>query len=579
MNLSLLLGVFPAFAEATAGKPGSADEVDAASTIAIDGVDAGAVTGAFRSLVDQLMLMSGGQPADDEAPVADASVSSEADDFEATLEVTDDADEPESEDVLPTQQPQMWLVELEIINRAAGVPTDLPRRTAVPLNSDQSQDAPEKSAEANDKLGTMPGLAPLTLPEAAPAPTVPAAPRVEITSDVLPQPTAAGAPVDLVERGDEQPTRFAARSTDIAADRPNAETSEPTHRGANVNRNIAKNVETSADSKLSQRMSPALVAGAPVKDASIAQAVQDVTQSRDERVPGSAFPVPRSGSGFNVQRSGVTAPEAATQTAEPRTLNQNVERGTGNEERVQSFIARQSVPVEVAPEPVKAERSTRKADAPSGQPAIDVRAGVVAAANNAQQSGDAPDRSREPEPHLTFSRPISADVQTLGTLAMTSAAHDLLSARMAPVPQPAIIVASVPTNGGALPEETANQIVQAIRFQLVRGGGEATIRLEPKHFGELSITVRVDQGQVTARVQAESPVVREYLQSHQGLLRESLADQQLTLGKFEIAEPPAESRDSERRSAEERASHGDRQSQRRRQPSPNTPFEPFEVVA
>ena len=121
--------------------------------------------------------------------------------------------------------------------------------------------------------------------------------------------------------------------------------------------------------------------------------------------------------------------------------------------------------------------------------------------------------------------------------------------------------------------------MQAIRFQLVRGGGEATIRLEPKHFGELSITVRVEQGQVTARVQAESPVVREYLQSHQGLLRESLADQQLTLGKFEIAEPPAESRDSERRSAEERASHGDRQSQRRRQPSPNTPFEPFEVVA
>jgi hypothetical protein len=74
--------------------------------------------------------------------------------------------------------------------------------------------------------------------------------------------------------------------------------------------------------------------------------------------------------------------------------------------------------------------------------------------------------------------------------------------------------------------------------------------------------------------------VREYLQNHQGLLRESLADQQLTLGKFEIAEPPAESRDGERRSAEERAFQGDRQSQqRRRQQSPNTPFEPFEVVA
>ena len=203
----------------------------------------------------------------------------------------------------------------------------------------------------------------------------------------------------------------------------------------------------------------------------------------------------------------------------------------------------------------------------------------MGAAGNAQQSGDAPDRSRQSEPRLTFSRPIAADVQTLGALAMTSAAHDVLSARMAPVSQPAIIVAPVLTSGTALPEETANQIVQAIRFQLVRGGGEATIRLEPRHFGELSITVRVDHGQVTARVQAESPVVREYLQSHQGMLRDSLADQQLTLGKLEIAAPPAESRDGERRSGEERASHGDRQSPRRRQPSPNTPFEPFDVVA
>jgi flagellar hook-length control protein FliK len=74
--------------------------------------------------------------------------------------------------------------------------------------------------------------------------------------------------------------------------------------------------------------------------------------------------------------------------------------------------------------------------------------------------------------------------------------------------------------------------------------------------------------------------VREYLHSHQGLLRESLADQQLTLGKFEVAEPPAESRDGERRSAEERAFQENRQpQQRRRQSSADTPFEPFEVVA
>jgi flagellar hook-length control protein FliK len=168
---------------------------------------------------------------------------------------------------------------------------------------------------------------------------------------------------------------------------------------------------------------------------------------------------------------------------------------------------------------------------------------------------------------------------TPAPLQVTLGAHEPLNVRIGPLSSPAVLVTPTADTRPSLPEETANQIVQAIRLQITRHGGEATIRLEPKHLGELSITVRVDQGQVSARLQAESPVVREYLQSHQNLLRDSLADQQLTLGKFEVTEPPAEARSGDRRSPEERAFSGDRQQQRRRQPSPETPFEPFDVIA
>ncbi len=268
--------------------------------------------------------MSGGQPADDDAPIAEASVPSEADDLAATLEATDDADEPEWEDESQTQQPQMWLVELEIINRAAGVQTDLPRRAAVPLNSDQSQDAPEKSGEANDKLGTMPGLAPLTLPEAAPAPAIPAGPpTAEITSDGLPQPTAADAPIDLVDRAGEPSTRFVARaSTEAATDHADIAAPSPASRAA-------RNVETNAGSKPSQ---PRATAQAPTLHATAASGPQAPQADQPAQVEGKeqaalpalrSFPVPRSpflvlvlvpGSMFSVQ-------ESRNQRARLRTLN------------------------------------------------------------------------------------------------------------------------------------------------------------------------------------------------------------------------------------------------------------------
>ena len=105
-------------------------------------------------------------------------------------------------------------------------------------------------------------------------------------------------------------------------------------------------------------------------------------------------------------------------------------------------------------------------------------------------------------------------------------------------------------------EDTATQIVQAIKLQWSRGVGEAHIRLEPQHFGGLTVSLKVEDGQVIARLQSDTAAIREWLQSNQASLRQSLADLQLTLGRLEVTEPSDEARHDDRRDrpAEERPS-------------------------
>lgn len=126
----------------------------------------------------------------------------------------------------------------------------------------------------------------------------------------------------------------------------------------------------------------------------------------------------------------------------------------------------------------------------------------------------------------------------------------------------------------ALPAETTAQIVQAMRLQMTRGGGEAHIKLEPHHFGDLKVSIKVEQGQVTARLEAEVPVVREWLQSNQALLRTSLAEQNLMLDRLEVAEP-RDTRDSEERQQHKEERPKPQSSRRRRSETRDV----FEVVA
>ena len=136
-------------------------------------------------------------------------------------------------------------------------------------------------------------------------------------------------------------------------------------------------------------------------------------------------------------------------------------------------------------------------------------------------------------------------------------------------------LASASDAATTLPTDTVNQIVQAIRLQWSNGSSEARITLQPDQFGDVTVSVRVERGQVVARVEADAPVVREWLQNNQVTLRQGLAEHNLTLDRLEVAKPP-ESRDADRRGDRQAP---DEQPHRRPPQRPRSDEDAFEVVA
>jgi flagellar hook-length control protein FliK len=88
--------------------------------------------------------------------------------------------------------------------------------------------------------------------------------------------------------------------------------------------------------------------------------------------------------------------------------------------------------------------------------------------------------------------------------------------------------------------QVRDQIVQSLRVQLLQGGGEATIELNPEVLGKVRVAVKVDGSSVTATVQAATAQVREWVTTHRDELSQTLAQQGLRLDKLEVAEAPKE---------------------------------------
>jgi flagellar hook-length control protein FliK len=575
MDVNLLLGVFPAAsAKASAGQAFAASQ-GAAEAGPSPAADRTALAGAFRSLVDELMSSD----IADDAPVPGAAASSESDDLDELSETAPDAATDWPMESRRSQR-QVWLVELEILNRTPAAASDLPRSAVDDVEPGPTDaTAAHSSVDENDTLAAMLGVVPAQAPNAAAAPI-----PTESTESSTDANSMADDPSTTTATPDHRADVRGRRDSELAV-RAGAE--PPTSNAPSTQGDESRAERTRRTSSIGgQTTSPVPAQGGPSRSAAAdALDTVDTLASTDDRPAASLGSFE---SGLSAQRPGVAQPEGATPHAAPGNASQRAGQplASGDVPREhaprvnvrETYLGRgpaiaESIDSTPAASPVAARGHVNAAVEP------ETRAALAAGASSRHTPfGDTPQKQRQSEPHVAFVRPMPADAQALGMLASGSGSLDAHFARAVSA-QPAVSLSAPAVTLSALPEPTAQQIVQSIRLVATRGGGEATIRLDPKHFGEVSISVRVDQGQVTARVQAESPVVREYLQSHQGLLRDSLSDQQLTLTKLDVAEPPADSRNGERRSSEERAAAEERHAQRRRQPAPHAPFEPFEVVA
>lgn len=119
-----------------------------------------------------------------------------------------------------------------------------------------------------------------------------------------------------------------------------------------------------------------------------------------------------------------------------------------------------------------------------------------------------------------------------------------------------------------------SQIVQAMRVQASANGGDARIRLQPNYLGELTISLKVENGNVVAHLAAATPEVRQWIESNEATLRQGLALHDLKLERLVVTEDePATASGGESDTAEQ---YERRQSTPRRRP--RTTDATFEVV-
>ena len=171
------------------------------------------------------------------------------------------------------------------------------------------------------------------------------------------------------------------------------------------------------------------------------------------------------------------------------------------------------------------------AKAPTPQPAMDARTAA---------GPDAP--PAQPVMVTLPSRP--ADGETVAALESTLHAYE---------PTPAA--------------DTSERIVHSLRMQFQRGGGDAIVHIKPEHLGPLTISLRVEQGTVSARVTADNAVVAEWLQANEHTLRDGLKSNGLQLDRLVIT------RDQDPSSRTPYRESPDSQRQRRRFTDTHSTFE------
>jgi flagellar hook-length control protein FliK len=82
------------------------------------------------------------------------------------------------------------------------------------------------------------------------------------------------------------------------------------------------------------------------------------------------------------------------------------------------------------------------------------------------------------------------------------------------------------------------QVVRAVHLQWRQGVGEARLQLHPEHLGQLTVTLRVEGGMVSAVLRTESRLALERIEANQHELRTALEQLGLRLDQFVVGIDP-----------------------------------------
>jgi flagellar hook-length control protein FliK len=149
----------------------------------------------------------------------------------------------------------------------------------------------------------------------------------------------------------------------------------------------------------------------------------------------------------------------------------------------------------------------------------------------------------------TASREIPFAARSLESADVSTGLHVFAPTSPEASARPAATAAVIPAQTLATPQQDAENVtrlVESMRVQWRQGVPEATVRLRPEHLGEVTISIRVERGVVSAVVHAETPAVQQWLESQEDKLRNGLADQGLSLERFVVRERQQEQRREQR---------------------------------
>jgi hypothetical protein len=94
---------------------------------------------------------------------------------------------------------------------------------------------------------------------------------------------------------------------------------------------------------------------------------------------------------------------------------------------------------------------------------------------------------------------------------------------------------SQPAASDSRPIDTARLLHRVARaFAAAKDGGEVRLRLSPPELGSLTLDVRVQEGALVARLEAETTSVRTVLVENLSALRDRLAEQGIRLERFDV---------------------------------------------